>query len=149
MDVSSAPPPILTITGPTGVGKTELSLDVAEHLGAEIVSVDSRQVYKELTIGTAKPPPKALERVPHHFIGERTLQEPFSAGDYAEAANERIRDIRERGRRALVVGGATLYLMPSSTGWPISRTWTMQCGLVLKSGSRKRDKKRSTRSFRR
>jgi len=110
MDVSSAPPPILTITGPTGVGKTELSLDVAEHLGAEIVSVDSRQVYKELTIGTAKPSPKALERVPHHFIGERTLQEPFSAGDYAEAANERIRDIRERGRRALVVGGATLYL---------------------------------------
>lgn len=102
--------PIPTITGPTAVGKTELSLDVAERLGAEIVSVDSRQVYKELTIGTAKPSPEAQARVPHHFIGERSLQEPFSAGAYAEAANERIRAILDRGNRPLVVGGATLYL---------------------------------------
>ncbi|MFB6279479.1 MAG: tRNA (adenosine(37)-N6)-dimethylallyltransferase MiaA [Salinibacter sp.] len=102
--------PILTITGPTAVGKTERSLDVAEHINAEIVSVDSRQVYEELTIGTAKPSPAAQDRVPHHFIGERTLQEPFSAGAYAEAANDRIRDILGRGHRPLVVGGATLYL---------------------------------------
>lgn len=102
--------PILTIAGPTAVGKTERSLDVAEHLDAEIVSVDSRQVYEELTIGTAKPSPEAQDRVPHHFIGERTLQEPFSAGAYAEAANDRIRDILGRGNRPLVVGGATLYL---------------------------------------
>ncbi|WP_103026475.1 tRNA (adenosine(37)-N6)-dimethylallyltransferase MiaA [Salinibacter altiplanensis] len=102
--------PILTIAGPTAVGKTELSLDVAEQLNAEIVSVDSRQVYEELTIGTAKPVPEARRRVPHHFIGERSLHEPFSAGTYAEAANERIRDILAQGRRPLVVGGATLYL---------------------------------------
>ena len=102
--------PILTVTGPTAVGKTELSLEIAEELDAEIVSVDSRQVYEELTIGTAKPSPEAQERVPHHFIGERSLHEPFSAGAYAEAANERIRDIHERGKRPLVVGGATLYL---------------------------------------
>jgi len=102
--------PILTIAGPTAVGKTELSLKVAEQLDAEIVSVDSRQVYKELTIGTAKPSPDARRRVPHHFIGERSLHEPFSAGAYAEAANERIRDILARDRRPLVVGGATLYL---------------------------------------
>jgi len=102
--------PILTITGPTAVGKTEISLDVAEHLDAEIVSVDSRQVYEELTIGTAKPSPEAQQRVPHHFIGERTLHEPFSAGAYAEAANDRIRDALGRGNRPLVVGGATLYL---------------------------------------
>ena len=102
--------PILTITGPTAVGKTELSLKVAERLDAEIISVDSRQVYEELTIGTAKPSPEALDRVPHHFIGERTLHEPFSAGAYAKAANERIRAVRERNRRVLVVGGATLYL---------------------------------------
>jgi tRNA dimethylallyltransferase len=106
-----APPdPFLTITGPTAVGKTELSLDVAEALDAEIVSVDSRQIYRELTIGTAKPSPEAQDRVPHHFIGERSLHEPISAGAYAEAANDRIRDIRERGRLPLVVGGATLYL---------------------------------------
>jgi tRNA dimethylallyltransferase len=102
--------PILTITGPTAVGKTDLGLEVAERLDAEIVSVDSRQVYEELTIGTAKPSADALNRVPHHFIGERTLHEPLSAGAYAEAANERIRRIVDRDQRPLVVGGATLYL---------------------------------------
>ena len=114
MPLSQLPPsdtgPFLTIAGPTAVGKTALSLEVAEALNAEIVSADSRQVYEELTIGTAKPSKEAQERVPHHFIGERTLHEPFSAGTYAEEANERIRAIRERGRYPLVVGGATLYL---------------------------------------
>lgn len=103
--------PILTITGPTAVGKTSLSLEVAEALDAEIVSADSRQVYEELTIGTAKPSPEELQRVPHHFIGERSVEdEPFSAGGFADAANERIREIHDRGRRALVVGGSTLYV---------------------------------------
>jgi tRNA dimethylallyltransferase len=92
------------------VGKTTLSLKVAERLDAEIVSVDSRQVYEELTIGTAKPSPEAREHVPHHFIGERTLHEPLSAGEYADLANERIRRILDRGRCPLIVGGATLYL---------------------------------------
>lgn len=102
--------PFLTITGPTAVGKTELSLEVAEQLNAEIISADSRQVYRELTIGTAKPDPAALERVPHHFISERSLQDPFSAGTFANEANERIRAILDRDRYPLVVGGATLYL---------------------------------------
>lgn len=102
--------PILTITGPTAVGKTEMALTVAERLNAEIVSVDSRQVYEELTVGTAKPDAKALERVPHHFIGERSIQNTFSAGAYAEAANQRIRTIRNRNKEPIIVGGATLYL---------------------------------------
>ena len=105
-----SPGPFLTIAGPTAVGKTEISLDVAEALDAEIISADSRQVYRELTIGTAKPDADALDRVPHHFIGERSLHEPFSAGTYAEEANARIREILDRGRRPLIVGGATLYL---------------------------------------
>jgi len=107
---SSPTDPILTIAGPTAVGKTELSLKVADRLGAEIVSIDSRQVYEELTIGTAKPGPDARDQVPHHFIGERSLHDPLSAGAYAELANERIQEILSRGRRPLVVGGATLYL---------------------------------------
>jgi len=111
MTASWIPPSSLpTITGPTAVGKTTLSLEVAERLDAEIVSVDSRQVYEELTIGTAKPSPEARDRVPHHFIGERTLHEPLSAGEYADLANERIRRILDRGRCPLIVGGATLYL---------------------------------------
>ena len=104
-------PPILTLTGPTAVGKTELSLSLAEALDAEIISADSRQVYEELTIGTAKPSPDELRRVPHHFISERSIEEPTgSAGAFAEEANERIRDIRSRGHQALVVGGSTLYV---------------------------------------
>ena len=101
---------ILAIVGPTAVGKTELSVDIAESLNGEIVSADSRQVYRELTIGTAKPSPETQSRVPHHFIGERSLKSPFSAGTYAEEANERIRSILDRGRAPIVVGGATLYI---------------------------------------
>jgi tRNA dimethylallyltransferase len=107
---SSGAGPFLTITGPTAVGKTDFSLEIAEEMDAEIVSADSRQVYEELTIGTAAPGQEALSRVPHHFIQERTLHEPLSAGTYAEEANERIRDILDRGKRPLIVGGATLYL---------------------------------------
>jgi tRNA dimethylallyltransferase len=108
--------PVLTIAGPTAVGKTDLSLAVAELLDAEIVSVDSRQIYEELTIGTAKPGAEARARVPHHFIGERSVQSPISAGAYADAANRRIASILDRGRTPLVVGGATLYLHALQVG---------------------------------
>ena len=104
-------PPILTLTGPTAVGKTELSLSLAETLNAEIISADSRQVYEELTIGTAKPNPDVLARVQHHFVSERSIEgSPGSAGAFAKAANQRIRDIRARGRQVIVVGGSTLYI---------------------------------------
>lgn len=98
------------IAGPTAVGKTDLSLDVAETLGAEILSADSRQIYRPLTIGTAKPDPAALARVPHHFIDELPLDAPFSAGRFEAAALDRIAQINARGHTPLVVGGATLYL---------------------------------------
>lgn len=102
--------PVPTIVGPTAVGKTALSLELAESFDAEIISADSRQVYRGLDIGTAKPGTEARERVPHHFIDEKDLSEDFSAGQFAEAAHERIDAIRERGREALVVGGSTLYV---------------------------------------
>ena len=102
--------PILTITGPTAVGKTALSTELAVRLNGEIISADSRQVYRELNIGTAKPEPHELAAVPHHFIGERTLGASFSAGTFAEMANERIRQVISRKRTPIVVGGSTLYI---------------------------------------
>lgn len=104
------PVPIPVLTGPTASGKTAISLEIAERIGAEIISADSRQVYRELTIGTAKPTPYELSRVPHHFINELSLEEPFSAGAFAARANHRIREIISRGRTPLIVGGSTLYL---------------------------------------
>ncbi len=102
--------PYLILTGPTAVGKTALSLELAEKMGAEIISADSRQVYKRLNIGTAKPTPEELARAPHHFIDELPLDEPFSAGEFARQAVARIREIVGRGRVPLVVGASGLYL---------------------------------------
>ena len=102
---------LLTIVGPTAVGKTALSLRLAEELNAEIISADSRQIYQELTIGTAKPGPEEQRQAPHHFVNERSIFDaPYSAGAFARDANERIRQILRRGRRPLVVGGSTLYV---------------------------------------
>lgn len=104
------PPPIPALIGPTAVGKTAVSLDLAERIGGEIVSADSRQVYRQLSIGTAKPSPEELARAPHHFIDELDLTEPFSAGRFAEAASERIAQILARGAVPIVEGGSTLYI---------------------------------------
>lgn len=102
--------PIPVIIGPTSVGKTELSINLSALLECEIVSADSRQIYRELNIGVAKPGRDALERIPHHFINERSLEEPFSAGMFMTEALDRIADILDRGRIPLVTGGSTLYI---------------------------------------
>jgi tRNA dimethylallyltransferase len=102
--------PILVVMGPTAVGKTSFAIEQALRVGGEIISADSRQVYIEINIGTAKPSPDELAAVPHHFINELHLDEPFSAGKFAELAENRIADILERGRTPIVCGGSTLYL---------------------------------------
>ncbi len=102
--------PLLVLTGPTAVGKTDLSLYLAESLGADILSADSRQIYRPLTIGTAKPSADELDRVRHHFINELDLDEPFSAGRFEVNALDRIAQLQAEGRSALIVGGSTLYL---------------------------------------
>ena len=107
---AAAQPPVIVILGPTASGKSALALALAEKTGAEIVSADSRQIYRELDIGAAKPSPEALRKVRHHFVNEKNIGEPFSAGDFAAEAAERIRNIHRKGIRAVVAGGSTLYL---------------------------------------
>jgi len=105
-----SPKPVLVILGPTASGKTELAFRIARRIGGEIISADSRQIYRGMDIGTAKPPKWMLDEVKHHFIDEKEIGEPFSAGDFAEQAAERIRELRQRGITPIVAGGSTLYL---------------------------------------
>ena len=100
---------LLCILGPTAVGKTELALRIAARIGGEIVSVDSRQVYCRMDIGTAKPAPEQLKAVPHHMINCANPDEPFSAADYQQGADEAIREICHRGKVPMLVGGSGLY----------------------------------------
>jgi len=99
------------IVGPTAVGKTTLSLILARQLGnAEIVSADSRQVYKLMDIGTAKPSARELNSAPHHFIDIIYPDQHYSAGRYAKDARDRIRGLFAAGKIPIVVGGSGLYL---------------------------------------
>ncbi|NTU44096.1 MAG: tRNA (adenosine(37)-N6)-dimethylallyltransferase MiaA [Chlorobiaceae bacterium] len=101
---------VIVILGPTASGKSALALSVARKIGAEIISADSRQIYRELDIGSAKPSRDVLREVKHHFIDEKSIGEPFTAGDFAAEAVQRIQDIHKRGKEAIVAGGSTLYL---------------------------------------
>lgn len=103
-------PLLLVILGPTGSGKTALSLKLAEEFGGEIVSCDSVAVYRELEIGTAKPSPDDRKRVRHHLIDVASPAEEFTAGDYSRQARAAIADIRDRQQLPIVVGGTGLYL---------------------------------------
>ncbi|MCK4351915.1 tRNA (adenosine(37)-N6)-dimethylallyltransferase MiaA [candidate division WOR-3 bacterium] len=98
------------ILGATGVGKTEIAIQVAIKIGAEIISCDSRQVYKYMNIGTAKPTKEQLKRVPHHMIDIITPDVDFNAWDYAKLARKEIEGIVKEGKLPLVVGGSGLYL---------------------------------------
>ena len=102
--------PIHAIVGPTAVGKTALGIKLAQVLDGEIISADSRQIYKELSIGSAKPTAQELALVPHHFIDELRLGEYYSAGLFAEQATARIGEVLARNRVPIIVGGSTLYL---------------------------------------
>ncbi len=101
---------VLIIVGPTAVGKTALSLSVAEALGGEIVSADSRQVYKYMDIGTAKPSREEMSRVKHHFIDIRQPDQYYSAGEYGREARVRIAALHDKGIMPVVVGGSGFYI---------------------------------------
>ena len=98
---------LLVIIGPTGVGKTELTLRLAESLGSEIVNADSRQIYKEIPIGTAAPTKEEQARVRHWFVGTKSVTENYSAGDYERDCLEVLEKL---GDRAILSGGSMLYI---------------------------------------
>ena len=100
---------LLCLLGPTAVGKTEIAIHLARRLNAEIISVDSRQIYRELDIGTAKPTPAEQRAVRHHLIDCVDISEAFSVAAYQSLADRAIADIQKRGKRVLLVGGAGLY----------------------------------------
>lgn len=109
-------PKIIILTGPTGVGKTALSLFLAQKFNAEIVNADSMQIYRYLDIGTAKPTPTERAAVPHHLIDIRHPDEDYDAAQFRADANRVIKDIMARGKQALVVGGTMLYLKVLTQG---------------------------------
>lgn len=103
-------PQVLIICGPTASGKSELALRLATELGGEIINADSMQVYRGMTIGTAKPSDEHRRVVPHHLLDSVTPDINFSAADYKTTADGAIRDIISRGKRVVVVGGTGLYI---------------------------------------
>lgn len=102
-------PVLVSISGPTGIGKTAWAIRLAQHFQTEILSSDSRQFYAEMSIGTAVPSPEELRAAPHHFIQHRSIHEPYSVGAYRSDALQRLRELFQRHPMVLMVGGSGLY----------------------------------------
>ena len=101
---------VIVIVGPTGVGKTAVSLRLAEHFNAEIVSADSMQIYRGMDIGTAKASAAERARIPHHCIDFLPITERYSAAQYQQDARAAIAQIQQKGKLPILVGGTGLYL---------------------------------------
>jgi len=111
--------PLITILGPTAVGKSSLALELCRELNGEIVSADSRQVYRYMDIGTAKPSQEEQALVPHHLIDVVDPDQDFSLALYQKIALEAIDDIERRGKLSFLVGGSGLYVWSLVEGWRI------------------------------
>ena len=103
-------PVLLVISGPTGSGKTDLSIRLAQQLNCSVVSADSRQVFRELPIGSAAPEVEQLKAVPHFFIGSKSIQEPFNAGMYEQEALQILETLFQENTLQILCGGTGLYI---------------------------------------
>ncbi|MDR2423475.1 MAG: tRNA (adenosine(37)-N6)-dimethylallyltransferase MiaA [Prevotellaceae bacterium] len=101
---------LLVLLGPTGIGKTDLSIELAKYFDTEIVSADSRQIYRELDVGTAPPSPQQLDCVKHHFIKSRSIADEYTAGKYEFDALETIDKVFIQNEFVWLVGGSGLYI---------------------------------------
>ena len=102
--------PIIVIVGPTGVGKTKLSIELAKKLNAEIINGDSVSIYKKLDIGSAKPTIEERENIPHHLIDIKEPDEEYSVYDYQQDVRKLIKDLSSKNKRIIIVGGTGLYI---------------------------------------
>jgi tRNA dimethylallyltransferase len=101
---------LIVILGPTAVGKTAYAISLAKSFGTEIISADSRQIFKELNIGAARPTEEELSQVPHHFIASATIQEEYSAGRYEREALDKLIHLFTRHDTVVCCGGSMLYI---------------------------------------
>lgn len=102
--------PLVVVAGPTASGKTAAGVRLAQLLDGEVISADSMQIYKYLTVGTAKPIPEEMEGIPHHLIDFLEPSETFSVADYVQLAKQKIEEITGRGKLPILVGGTGLYI---------------------------------------
>ena len=112
---------LIAIVGPTATGKTELAVGLAQRLDGEIVGADSRQVYRRMDVGTAKPTAEERAASPHHLIDVVDPDEPFSLGLWLELAQDAVDDVWSRGRQPLLVGGTGQYVWALLEGWRVPR----------------------------
>ena len=101
---------LITIIGPTAIGKTALSIALAKHFGCDILSCDSRQFFKEMKIGTAVPSNEELAAAPHHFIQNKTIFESYSVGDFEQEALTKLDELFQKNNIQIMVGGSGLYV---------------------------------------
>ncbi len=113
--------PLLILLGPTGVGKTRLAIALAQRLNGEIIGADSRQVYRHMDIGTAKPTLQQRALVPHHLVDMVAPDYLLTLAEYQDAANKAIRNCHARGKLPMLVGGTGQYLSAVEEGWSIPR----------------------------
>lgn len=105
----SAVKTLISIIGTTGIGKTRLAIDIARHLGTEIISCDSRQFFKEMKIGTAAPTSEELKEVQHHFIGNLSAEEYYSIGQFEIDALKKLDELFQKNENVVMVGGSMMY----------------------------------------
>lgn len=103
-------PTLIVLIGPTGIGKTDLSLNIAEHYNTEIISADSRQLYADLKIGTAAPTPEQLARVKHHFVGTLQLTDYYSAAQYEAEVMKKLDELFKQHSVIVLTGGSMMYV---------------------------------------
>lgn len=101
---------LIVIVGPTAVGKTAVAIAIAKKLACEVISADSRQFYKEMSIGTAKPTLEEMDGVPHHFVGHLSIHDEYSAGKFEQEALQKLKELFQNNNNVVLVGGSGLFV---------------------------------------